>query len=134
MKQNETNFTPKSAELRQCIKCDFTCSKNIDWERHILTAKHINTKNTNDFTPKSAKLRQCIKCDVVCSKNIDWQRHIATAKHINTKNTNDFTPNKKYSCVCEKTYIHASSLWNHKKKCVKLIEEKNIQPISELSK
>jgi len=34
------NFTPKNANKYYCEKCDFKCSKNSDWIRHIDTRKH----------------------------------------------------------------------------------------------
>ena len=35
-------------------------------------------------------------------------------------NTNKIVPisSKIYQCECEKTFKHASSLWNHKQKCI----------------
>jgi hypothetical protein len=36
----ELNFTPKNAKEFYCDKCDFKCSKNSDWMRHISTRKH----------------------------------------------------------------------------------------------
>ena len=49
MIQMDTNFTPKSAKLLPkytCICCDYKSSKINDWNRHLLTPKHI--KNEND--------------------------------------------------------------------------------------
>ena len=75
---------------------------------------------TNEITPKNADKYICEFCNFKCSKKSDWSRHVVTLKHQNTKNTNDFTPKnaKAYECNCGKKYKHASSLWNHKKKCV----------------
>jgi hypothetical protein len=45
----DTNFTHKSAKILlkySCICCDFKSSKINDWNRHLLTPKHI--KNEND--------------------------------------------------------------------------------------
>jgi hypothetical protein len=39
--------TPKNAAKFYCEKCDFKCSKNSDYSRHILTPKHNNAKNAN---------------------------------------------------------------------------------------
>jgi len=49
MIQMDTNFTHKSAKILlkySCICCDFKSSKINDWNRHLLTPKHI--KNEND--------------------------------------------------------------------------------------
>jgi len=49
------NFTPKNTGEFFCKICDFKCSKQSDYSRHILTAKHKNRTILNDFTPKNAK-------------------------------------------------------------------------------
>jgi hypothetical protein len=39
-----------------CEKCDFSCSKKGDWNRHIIRPKHINLASTNTFvTEKTSK-------------------------------------------------------------------------------
>ena len=77
-----------------------------------------NAKNTNYF--------HCENCNFSCSKKSDFDRHESTRKHQVRTNTNKYeqknaekTPilNKSYSCHCGKFFKHASSLWNHKKKC-----------------
>ena len=40
MKQNETNFAPKSAVILLCETCDFKCCKKSDYMRHMTTRKH----------------------------------------------------------------------------------------------
>ena len=37
------NFTPKNATRFTCIKCEFKCCKQSDFNRHALTLKHQNT-------------------------------------------------------------------------------------------
>jgi len=48
----------KSAKKFNCELCDFSCSKQYEWNRHILTLKHQNTDkmltNTDALAPKSA--------------------------------------------------------------------------------
>ena len=41
----DINFTPKNATIFYCEKCDFKCNKKSDWDRHILTRKHVNGHN-----------------------------------------------------------------------------------------
>ena len=77
------------------------------------------TKNTNIFMPKTANIYSCELCNFTCSKESNWKIHISTNKHNKRTNT---TPSLKknateYVCYCGKEYKHASSLWNHKKKC-----------------
>jgi len=74
---------------------------------------------TNIKTPQRADKFTCDKCNFICSKNSDYNRHLSTAKHkIRTIRTDSYLERaKNYICYCGKEYKHASSLWNHKKKC-----------------
>ena len=36
----EDNFSPKIAKLFECEKCDYKCSKQCDFNKHLLTLKH----------------------------------------------------------------------------------------------
>jgi hypothetical protein len=60
--------TPFYAEKRHCITCNFKCSKNIDWERHINTLKHKNRTILNNIeqqiTPENTEnMFVCKKCN-----------------------------------------------------------------------
>ena len=57
----ETEITSKSNMKFNCIKCDFKCSKKGDWNRHLLTSKHIMMYNMT-------------KCDAI--------KHQKTSPHI----------------------------------------------------
>ena len=41
----------KNPQIFECINCNFTCSKNSEFERHKLTAKHQRLNNPNKKTP-----------------------------------------------------------------------------------
>ena len=78
-----------------------------------------NAKNANSF--------YCDKCDFTCFKLSNWHTHTTTRKHKIRTNTYIYedkncqkmpTHNKVYTCNCSKIFKHASSLWNHKQKCV----------------
>lgn len=49
-----TNKTPKNAKNFDCECCNFTCSKQSDFDRHLLTRKHIMLTNVDKKTPKNA--------------------------------------------------------------------------------
>ena len=53
--------TPKNAEKFYCEKCNFKCSKNSDWNRHLLTAKHKKEINGNDWKQKKRTCEYCEK-------------------------------------------------------------------------
>ena len=59
----DTILMPKNAINYECKKCDFSCSKESNWNKHLLTRKHQKsyigvTKNAKKM-PKNAKLFQC---------------------------------------------------------------------------
>ena len=43
--------TPKNAKKYECLQCTFICSKESDWNRHLLTSKHKNRTNRTEKTP-----------------------------------------------------------------------------------
>jgi len=74
---------------------------------------------TNEKSPKVAQTFSCNYCDYKCFKQSDYNKHLLTLKHKIRTNTNEKSPKvaTAYFCDCGKSYKHASSLWNHKKKC-----------------
>ena len=54
----EKKITPKNA-IFDCSFCNFKCSKNSDWIRHITTDKHNRRKDGNKmetFEPKKTQI------------------------------------------------------------------------------
>ena len=66
MLQNATKKTPKTPLLLECKLCYFKCSKQSDYDRHIMTSKHQNAtkllQNATYFTQKNAINYVCDKC------------------------------------------------------------------------
>ena len=61
---------PKNVEKFNCTLCDFDCRKKSNYEKHLLTAKHINkvegykkdiTKNQNNITIEEVNICECGK-------------------------------------------------------------------------
>jgi len=52
---------PKNAEKFKCETCNFSCSKKYNYDKHILTAKHIFRTNRTEKMPKNATAYKC-KC------------------------------------------------------------------------
>ena len=66
-------MAPKNADIFYCKECHFKCSKQSDWKRHILTAKHKNRTLLNDFTPITPKTYICEHCDrIFNARNSLW--------------------------------------------------------------
>jgi hypothetical protein len=98
---------------------------------------------TTFLVPKGLKKFHCLCCDFNTSRFSQYQRHIETIKHKRLQNTTNTTkkfqkvPNleveiieKKYECdVCNKKYMHHSSLWKHKQTCNEyLLETEKKEP------
>ena len=49
------NLMPKNAVNYYCEKCDFKCSKQSNWNKHVNTRKHRNRTLLNDIEQKTAK-------------------------------------------------------------------------------
>jgi hypothetical protein len=68
-------------------------------------------------------LFDCEICDYHTMRNSQYTRHLMTSKHLlltQTKNTEPKSSVTTYTCKCSKQYKHASSLWNHSKKCIQV--------------
>tara|TARA_B110000093_G_C12888185_1_gene374916 strand:+ start:162 stop:1106 length:945 start_codon:yes stop_codon:yes gene_type:complete len=54
---------PKNANIYECKKCDFSCSKESNWNKHVLTRKHQQSYNgvtkTAEIMPKNANQFEC---------------------------------------------------------------------------
>ena len=56
-----TKKTPKTPKLLSCEKCDFSSFKNSEWERHIITRKHIHLTTLTKITQKTPE-HVCCNC------------------------------------------------------------------------
>jgi hypothetical protein len=56
-----TKILSKIAEKNHCEKCDYKCSKNSEWLRHISTAKHLKQQKIINFPEKSTQ--KCTTCN-----------------------------------------------------------------------
>jgi len=64
-------FMPKNAEKFYCKCCYFKCSKQCDWNRHILTRKHL--KNDTTMTNEDEKIATGHCCDN-CGKEYKYRQ------------------------------------------------------------
>ena len=65
---------PKNAEKFTCKSCDFKCSKNSNFNKHVLTAKHVfNTQGTKQniyISKKMPETQEFFTCK--CGKNYKY--------------------------------------------------------------
>ena len=110
---------PKSSHKNIYENCDYITSSHDQYDFQLLTAKHKIRNNTNKNLPKITKNFFCEKCNYTSSRQSHYDIHLQTAKHKIRTNTNEKLPKTSIEKICEcgKKYKHASSLWNHQKKC-----------------
>ena len=76
---NANKKPPKTPELFECKLCYFKCSKQSDYDRHLMTPKHQNANemliNANNFTPKNAENFVCDKCSKTFKHGSSLSRH-----------------------------------------------------------
>uniref|UniRef100_A0A6C0E367 C2H2-type domain-containing protein n=1 Tax=viral metagenome TaxID=1070528 RepID=A0A6C0E367_9ZZZZ len=88
-----------------CKKCEYNTSKKCNYDKHILTSKHIKSMNGNDQVAKCSKSSQAVKfeCDK-CSKEYKdysglWRHKKKCSKNYQITNeiisTNDDEPSEK---------------------------------------
>ena len=110
---------PKTSKIFECKVCDFTSSKESEYNRHLLTGKHkqlTNIENVNN----NAKV---LSCDL-CSKH--YFSRVGLWKHakVCTKKPND-SP-----IAPETTEVKTNMLVeivNYNKEMVEIIKEQNTQ-------
>jgi len=56
------NKSPKIAKFFECEKCDYSCSKKSEWNRHILTRKHKNRTNRTKNIQKISNEKFICEC------------------------------------------------------------------------
>ena len=81
---------------------------------------------TDQKIPKIPKNYLCEKCNYSTSSLKDFNKHKLTAKHKRLTNTYqkiEKIPISNFICECGKKYKHKQSLYNHKKKCLFVVEE-----------
>jgi hypothetical protein len=49
-----------------CLKCDFKCCKKFNWDRHLMTSKHLEANNGKNGKEQKEQKEQIYKC--VCGK------------------------------------------------------------------
>ena len=82
-----TNLVPKSSEILSCNCCDYNTSRKSQYDRHMLTPKHLNTVSrlqmATNLVPKVPLLFVCNNC------NKKYKHHSSLWKHNNKNNCNN---------------------------------------------
>jgi len=89
MEPNIEQIEQKMSNFFCCIKCDYTTSRKLNYERHVLTDKH--------------------KKRVLRTKVYSMEPNIEQIEQIEQT--------AKFKCVCGKAYTYSRGLSKHKKNC-----------------
>ena len=124
MKKSSKKFKSKFI----CDKCNYTTSRKSQWDRHILTSKHVNGKNGNCKGNAKSSINICPKCKKQYAHKSGLSRHIKMCKSTVSKLSKIIQNYPKviqsdFCCECGKTYKYASGLSKHKLKCKYLQNE-----------
>ena len=118
----------KSKSKFICDKCNYTTTRKSQWDRHLLTSKHINGKNGNCKGNSKSSINICPKCKKQYAHKSGLSRHIKMCKYGTSKLSKIIQKYPKviqtdFCCECGKTYKYASGLSKHKLKCKYLQNE-----------
>ena len=81
MTTNTTKKSPKNADKFICVKCNFKCSKQSDYDKHTLTAKHKYTTDTTELQPIVSELFNC-ECGKIYKSKQGFQQHKKKCTYI----------------------------------------------------
>jgi ribosomal protein L37AE/L43A len=70
-----TEKSPKISKIFQCESCDYKCSKNSEWTKHILTAKHKKSTESTFINEKIANSYCCEHCGNTYKERTGLWRH-----------------------------------------------------------
>jgi hypothetical protein len=73
---NDNEILPKNAEKFNCVLCNFKCSKQSNWDSHIITRKHKKIINDNENRAKT------FVCD--CGKTYKYGSGLSRHKTVCT--------------------------------------------------
>jgi hypothetical protein len=129
-----TKKTAKKKQIFECKKCDFLSSDKQDWRRHILTRKHIGSKNDNknDNKGNTCCAYTCNKCGKIYKHRSGLSRHKKICKKSKKKSvdfSSDFSAKTANSKNVQKN-VQKSEDEISDKKLIKMLIEQNAKIMS----
>ena len=129
----------KNAKKRKnynCEICAFVSSNKFDYDRHILTRKHLNNAKSNQIEPKNAKKRNlilehiCSQCNKIYNSKSGLWSHKKKCTITNQENSDDsantFTPELFIEILKENKEIQNVLIEQNRELQNKLLEKDNI--------
>ena len=117
----------KIAKIFQCESCDYNCSKNSDWNKHLLTSKHKKATESTNNIAKNADSYCCENCQKKYKDRTGLWRHkkkcIQTPENLKEQ---DQVPDLNQSMIVE-IIKQNQSIMMENKEFKELIIEQNKQ-------
>ena len=120
-----TKTNMKVSQKHSCIICDYNTSRRGLFEKHLLTAKHINLTSSNE---EVSLQYDCDHCNYSTTIHSNYKKHLLTAKHIKLSEVSEIVSQPIQCSICNKIYKSRPGLWAHKKKCIEKAVENTIIP------
>jgi hypothetical protein len=74
--QKQIIESPKTGQQKFiCVKCDYKCSKESDYNKHLNTLKHSRLINTNVQLIEKSHIFKCSLCDKEYKSNVGLWKH-----------------------------------------------------------
>ena len=119
----------KLAKKFACNSCLYICSKESDYNKHLLTRKHKNGNKMVTNGKYGEKVADALNTVIIVEKNTSYDHmSVSDVGDKFAENTHITVP---YMCqVCGQCYKHASGLSRHRKTCSNHVVEKQQQIIT----
>jgi len=87
IQQRDTLVAKNNIKNYYCEKCDYTCCKKYNWEKHLLTAKHLNENEGDNSVAINGKKwqQETFKCEF-CNKEYQHRQNLWRHNKKCTKN------------------------------------------------
>jgi len=94
-----TELSPKLAKKFHCDLCDYKCSKESDYNKHLATRKHTKASNSLQNSPINSpnKIYNCVNCD----KKYIFRQSLYNHKKMCKKETPEDDPKALSTIVIE---------------------------------
>ena len=128
----------KNLSKYYCIDCHYATSKQSDFNKHLVTRKHLIATNNeilaslgNVNVSSNSPIYNCNYCDYNTYIKSSYDKHLLTEKHKKKcilANEGEPKETKHICCQCNKEYLNYNALWKHKKHCIIInIEREHIE-------
>ena len=114
-----TSLNAKVSTKYSCIHCDYNTCRQSQYNKHILTAKHMKLTSVNQ---KVSKHYLCECCNYDTTIHSNYKKHLLTEKHLKVSKVSNKVSQPITCDICNKLYKSRVGLWNHKKKCSLVME------------